>query len=99
MRSRIKSLSAAVIGTGFIGPVHVEGLWRAGVPVTGIVGSSPEKSKATAERLGLGGASYDAIMDNVGQTPLLTKGYRNGILIPIQWSTLVCDRDSRRKLR
>ncbi len=28
---------AAVIGSGFIGPVHVEGLRRAGVPVIGIL--------------------------------------------------------------
>ncbi|MCA9126016.1 MAG: Gfo/Idh/MocA family oxidoreductase [Planctomycetales bacterium] len=44
---------AAVIGTGFIGPVHVEGLRRAGVEVVGILGSSPEKSRAAAESLGL----------------------------------------------
>ncbi len=44
---------AAVVGTGFIGPVHVEGLRRAGVHVAGILGSSPEKSQAAAERLGI----------------------------------------------
>lgn len=47
------TFTAAVVGTGFIGPVHVEGLRRAGVRVAGIVGSSPEKSKDAAERLGL----------------------------------------------
>ncbi len=26
MNSRIENLTAAVVGTGFIGPVHVEGL-------------------------------------------------------------------------
>ncbi|GAB5401941.1 MAG: Gfo/Idh/MocA family oxidoreductase [Aureliella sp.] len=45
--------SAVVIGTGFIGPVHVEALRRAGVNVAGIVGSSPEKSRAAAGQLGL----------------------------------------------
>lgn len=56
--------TAAVVGTGFIGPVHVEGLLRAGVRVAGIAGSSPEKSQATAERLGLpqGYASLDAVL-------------------------------------
>ncbi len=44
---------AAVVGTGFIGPVHVEGLLRAGVPVEGILGSSLEKSQVAADRLGL----------------------------------------------
>jgi predicted dehydrogenase len=46
-------LTAAVIGTGFIGPVHVEGLLRAGVCVAGIMGSSAEKSVAAAKRLNL----------------------------------------------
>lgn len=41
----------AVIGTGFIGPVHVEALRRAGVTVTGILGSTPAKSVAAAEQL------------------------------------------------
>ncbi len=44
---------AAVVGTGFIGPVHVEALRRVGVRVTGVLGSSPEKSKAAAAALGL----------------------------------------------
>ncbi|OYP37006.1 Gfo/Idh/MocA family protein [Rhodopirellula sp. MGV] len=46
-------MKAIVVGTGFIGPVHVEALRRAGVEVAGMVGSSPEKSVAAAERLGL----------------------------------------------
>ena len=55
---------AAVIGTGFIGPVHVEGLRRAGVRVTGILGSSTEKSNAAAAQLGLGRGyeSLDALL-------------------------------------
>lgn len=46
-------MRAVVVGTGFIGPVHVEALRRAGVEVAGIVGSTAEKSIAAAERLGL----------------------------------------------
>jgi len=49
----MKSYRAVVVGTGFIGPVHVEGLRRAGVEVAGIVGSTPEKSRAACERLRL----------------------------------------------
>jgi predicted dehydrogenase len=41
------------VGIGFIGPVHVEALRRAGVEVAAIVGSSPAKSHAAAERLGI----------------------------------------------
>lgn len=44
---------AAVIGTGFIGPVHIEALQRAGVEVVGVLGSSPTKSVAAAEKLQL----------------------------------------------
>jgi hypothetical protein len=32
--------AAGVVGTGFIGPVHVEALRRIGVPVLGLVSSS-----------------------------------------------------------
>jgi predicted dehydrogenase len=45
--------TAAVVGTGFIGPVHAEALARMGVSVRGILGSSPEKSEAAAKQLGL----------------------------------------------
>jgi predicted dehydrogenase len=44
---------AAVIGGGFIGPVHVEALRRIGVPVVGLLGGSPERAQATARRLGI----------------------------------------------
>lgn len=60
----MKQLTAAVVGTGFIGPVHVEGLRRAGVRVAGIVGSSPDKSRQAAEQLGLprGYASLEEVL-------------------------------------
>jgi predicted dehydrogenase len=45
--------TAAVVGTGFIGPVHAEALARIGVSVRGILGSSPEKSEAATKQLGL----------------------------------------------
>ncbi len=47
------TIHTAVIGAGFIGPVHVEGLLRAGISVVGILGVRPEESKASAKRLGL----------------------------------------------
>jgi predicted dehydrogenase len=46
-------VTAAVIGAGFIGPVHVEGLRRAGVRVKGIAGISPEEAEKAAAALGL----------------------------------------------
>lgn len=57
-------MHAAVVGTGFIGPVHVEALRRAGVVVKGILGSQPEKTRIAAESLGLSHAyeSYDELL-------------------------------------
>lgn len=45
----INDLGAAVVGTGFIGLVHVEALRRLGVNVTGVVGSSPARAAAKAD--------------------------------------------------
>ncbi|MCB0479766.1 MAG: Gfo/Idh/MocA family oxidoreductase, partial [Crocinitomicaceae bacterium] len=42
-----------VVGAGFIGPVHVEGLRRAGVTVAGVVDITPERSLAASTNLGL----------------------------------------------
>lgn len=53
------SIGVAVVGAGFIGPVHVEGLRRAGLQVVGILGSTYEKSQASAAALGLPRAYRD----------------------------------------
>ncbi len=50
---------AALIGTGFIGPVHVEALHRAGVDVIGVLGSSAASSSRAADQLGLDKAYSD----------------------------------------
>ena len=39
-------IGAAVVGTGFIGAVHVEALRRIGISVRGVVGSSRERAQA-----------------------------------------------------
>src|SRR3954469_21966850 len=46
-------MRAAVVGTGFIGVVHVEALRRLGVEVCGVVGSSPERAREKARTAGL----------------------------------------------
>jgi predicted dehydrogenase len=60
----IAGIGAAVIGTGFIGTVHVEALRRIGVQVRGVLGSTPERGAARAADLGVGHAypSLDAIL-------------------------------------
>ena len=58
--TEITDLKAAVVGTGFIGVVHIDALRRLGVEVTGVVGSS----RARAEQSGLAPAydSYEALL-------------------------------------
>ena len=48
----IHQLRAGVIGTGFIGPVHVEALRRLGVPIVAL-GDMPDRVQAAAQRLGI----------------------------------------------
>ncbi len=57
---RIADVGAAVIGTGFIGTVHVEALRRIGVQVRGVLGSSPERGQARVDALGVPKA-YDSL--------------------------------------
>ena len=57
-------VQAAVVGAGFIGPVHVEGLRRAGVPVAGILGVDAAESQRAAQALGLpkAYANFDEVL-------------------------------------
>ncbi|HRW08666.1 MAG TPA: Gfo/Idh/MocA family oxidoreductase, partial [Caldilineaceae bacterium] len=57
-------LQVAVVGTGFIGPVHVEALRRLGIHVTGILGSTPERAQPKADALHLETvyADYDELL-------------------------------------
>src|SRR4051812_657582 len=57
-------MNAAIAGTGFIGPVHLEALRRLGVTVRGTSASSAEKARQAAERFGLarGFASYEELL-------------------------------------
>ena len=59
---RIADVGAAVIGTGFIGTVHVEALRRIGVQVRGVLGSTPQRGADRAEILGVPKA-YDSLED------------------------------------
>jgi predicted dehydrogenase len=49
----ISDIASAVVGTGFIGTVHVEALRRIGVRVVGILASTPERGAEAARRLGV----------------------------------------------
>ncbi len=60
----ISGIGAAVVGTGFIGAVHVEALRRLGVQVHGLVGSSHARAAERAAALGLPPAyeSFEAML-------------------------------------
>ena len=49
----ISDIGAAVIGSGFIGTVHIEALRRIGVQVQGLLETTPELGAERATRLGL----------------------------------------------
>ena len=53
------ALSTAVIGTGFIGSMHVQNLRRLGVSVSGVLGSSFERGALGAQNLGVRKAYAD----------------------------------------
>ncbi len=61
---KVADLRAAVVGTGFIGAVHVDALRRLGVEVTGTVGSSAQRAREKARTAGLPEPydSYEAML-------------------------------------
>jgi predicted dehydrogenase len=57
-----KPLRAGVVGTGFIGVVHVDALRRNGVEIAGVVGSTRER--AAAKGIAPAYASYEALLED-----------------------------------
>jgi predicted dehydrogenase len=55
-------IATALVGAGFIGPVHLEALRRLGRSVVGILGSSPARSRAAARAFDIPNA-YDRYED------------------------------------
>ena len=47
----MSQMQSAVIGAGFVGRAHIDALRRLGVPVLGVLGSSPERSEASRSAL------------------------------------------------
>jgi predicted dehydrogenase len=58
-------MRAGVVGTGFIGVVHVEALRRLGIEVAGVVGSTPERARAKPA-LPPAYESYEALLADGG---------------------------------
>jgi predicted dehydrogenase len=65
---RMFDIGVAVVGAGFIGPVHVEALRRLGLPVRGILGCDQAESQRAAKNLGLPRAytSLDEVLADSG---------------------------------
>ena len=61
---------AAIIGVGFVGKAHVEALRRLGIPIRGMLGSSPERTREAAGELGIAHAytSLDELVGDSGVT-------------------------------
>jgi predicted dehydrogenase len=62
----VRDIGAAVVGTRFIGVVHVEALRRLGIEVTGVVGSTPERAAEKARAAGLPDPypGFEAMLDD-----------------------------------
>lgn len=61
----LSSIGAAVIGTGFIGSVHLSTLRRLGIPVVGVLGSSAARGADRARALGVAKA-YGSLDELLG---------------------------------
>jgi len=72
----MKPMGVAITGTGFMGPTHTEALRRLCIPVVGVLGSSPAKSRAFAERMNIprAYATFDELLadDDVQAVHLTT---------------------------
>jgi predicted dehydrogenase len=62
----MKDIKTAIVGAGFMGPVHTEALRRLGIPVTGILGVDQAESQKATKQLGLPKAyeSLDEILND-----------------------------------
>jgi predicted dehydrogenase len=60
----MKKLQAAIVGVGFVGRAHLEALRRRGIPVAGLLGSSPERTKEACSSLGIE-RSYSSLQELV----------------------------------
>ena len=61
---------AAIIGLGFVGKAHLEALRRLGIPVRGILGSSPERTREAVQELKIerGYSSLDELISDSSVT-------------------------------
>jgi len=63
----MEGFGAAIIGAGFVGRAHLEALRRLAIPVAGVLGSSPERSRETARTLKIDRA-YNSLEELAGDS-------------------------------
>jgi len=71
----LSQIGAAVIGTGFIGSVHLSTLRRLGIPIVGVLGSSASRGAERAKALGVAkayGSLEDLLADKAVQVVHVT---------------------------
>ena len=71
----LSQIGAAVIGTGFIGSVHLSTLRRLGIPILGVLGSSAARGAERAKALGVAkayGSLEDLLADKAVQVVHVT---------------------------
>lgn len=61
-----EKIQAGIVGTGFIGPAHLEALRRNNIKVVGLAESTPELAQKKAQELGIekGYPSFEAMLDD-----------------------------------
>jgi predicted dehydrogenase len=79
IKNEMSNSSAAIIGLGFVGKAHLEALRRLGIPVCGILGSSPERTQQAVRELKLD-RGYDSLEElvrdsSVGVVHICTPNY------------------------
>lgn len=78
---------AAIAGTGWIAQLHAEALRALHIPITAVLGTSPEKAKAFAEKYGISNYSADsAVLDSADCIHICTPPAAHGELI----RSLIC---------
>src|SRR5579863_10180094 len=59
------NLRAAVVGSGFVGKAHIEALRRLAIPIQGVLGSSPARTREQCRSLGIARA-YESMDELAG---------------------------------
>jgi len=86
----MKNIKTAIIGAGFMGPVHTEALKRLGVQVVGILGVDESESQKAQNALGLSKAYKDLaelLADDWSVDKVQRENMNETGSLPVMWRT------------